>query len=170
MRTNGAQGIAVRGPVPITKSSQSRGATAHIAARSARNVRGGLIRPGSFPPRRFAFRQHGLRPIDAPIRLPHQRLRKAFDLPPRRRLFAPCGFPLRLWGGVDYGRLVATEPDPPHPTGKALRAMGRASVEAVTACFTRCGAPVRKAIPIRVDSELPGMTRWTRWGTRLGER
>jgi len=63
-----------------TKSSRSRIAAAHIAAWYAPSAHGGSIRPESFPPEASASRQYGLRPVDAPVRIPHEPRRKPSDL------------------------------------------------------------------------------------------
>ena len=54
----------------------------------------------------------------------------------RRRVAAFCPLCVSRCGCeavVEDGRLVGTEPDPSHPTGKALCAKGRASPELVEA-------------------------------------
>ena len=59
---------------------------------------------------------------------------------------------------VEDGRLVAVEPDPSHPTGKALCGKGRAAPSwsiTKTACSTRCAARARRT-PARVAAHKLG--------------
>src|SRR5689334_12551111 len=73
---------------------------------------------------------------------------------------------------VEDGRVLAIEPDPAHPTGKALCAKGRASpalVEAPDRLLYPCAALVRRVIPIRVGDAFPGTRRWTRQRRQCGE-
>jgi anaerobic selenocysteine-containing dehydrogenase len=63
--------------------------------------------------------------------------------PRRIPAFCPlCGSRCGCEAVVENGRLVAIEPDPSHPTGKALCAKGRASPE-LTAGW---GPPSRKPV------------------------
>jgi anaerobic selenocysteine-containing dehydrogenase len=66
---------------------------------------------------------------------------------------------------VEDGRLVGIEPDPSHPTGKALCAKGRASPELVEAT-DRLLYPMRRTRP-KGDSD-PGWQRIT-WDEALNE-
>jgi anaerobic selenocysteine-containing dehydrogenase len=66
---------------------------------------------------------------------------------------------------IEGGRLVALEPDPSHPTGKALCAKGRASPELVEAS-DRLLFPVRRTRP-KGDPD-PGWQRIS-WDEALGE-
>src|SRR6516165_7708586 len=66
---------------------------------------------------------------------------------------------------VEEGRLVAIEPDPFHPTGKALCAKGRASPELVDAS-DRLLYPMRRTRP-KGDPD-PGWQRIT-WDEALSE-
>ena len=73
---------------------------------------------------------------------------------------------------VEDGRLLAIEPDPAHPTGKALCAKGRASpalVEAPDRLLYPVRRTRRKGDPIRVDDAFPGTRRWTRQRRQCGE-
>jgi anaerobic selenocysteine-containing dehydrogenase len=87
--------------------------------------------------------------------------------PLRRRVPA---FPLctSRWGCeavVEDGRLVALEPDPSHPTGKALCAKGRASPELVEAP-DRLLFPLRRTRP---KGDLDPGWRRIGWDEALGE-
>jgi anaerobic selenocysteine-containing dehydrogenase len=67
----------------------------------------------------------------------------------RRRVAAFCPLCVSRCGCeavVEDGRLVAIEPDPSHPTGKALCAKGRASPELVEA-KDRLLYPMRRTRP-----------------------
>jgi len=66
---------------------------------------------------------------------------------------------------VENGRLVAIEPDPSHPTGRALCAKGRASPELVEAS-DRLLYPMRRTHP-KGDPD-PGSQRIT-WDEALAE-
>src|SRR6202048_5487844 len=66
---------------------------------------------------------------------------------------------------VEDGRLVAIDPDPSHPTGKALCAKGRASPELVEAT-DRLLYPMRRTRP-KGDPD-PGWRRIT-WDEALNE-
>ena len=74
-------------------------------------------------------------------------------------------FALRLRGGLEDDKLVAIEPDPSHPTGKALCAKGRASPELVEAP-DRLLYPVRRTRP-KGDRD-PGWRRIS-WNEALDE-
>jgi len=86
----------------------------------------------------------------------------------RRRVAAFCPLCVSRCGCeavVDDGRLVAIEPDPLHPTGKALCAKGRASPELVEAT-DRLLYPMRRTRP-KGDPD-PGWRRIT-WDEALNE-
>ena len=84
----------------------------------------------------------------------------------RRRIPAFCALCVSRCGCeaiVENGRLVAIEPDPSHPTGKALCAKGRASPELVAAP-DRLLYPLRRTRP-KGDPD-PGFRR-IGWDFRL---
>src|ERR1700719_2109549 len=86
----------------------------------------------------------------------------------RRRVAAFCPLCVSRCGCqavVENGRLVAIEPDPSHPTGKALCAKGRASPELVEAT-DRLLYPMRRTRP-KGDPD-PGWRRIT-WDEALDE-
>ena len=86
----------------------------------------------------------------------------------RRRIAAFCPLCVSRCGCeavVEDGRLVAIEPDPSHPTGKALCAKGRASPELVEAS-DRLLYPMRRTRP-KGDPD-PGWRRIT-WDEALDE-
>ena len=86
----------------------------------------------------------------------------------RRRVAAFCPLCVSRCGCeavVEDGRLVAIEPDPSHPTGKALCAKGRASPELVEAT-DRLLYPMRRTRP-KGDPD-PGWQRIT-WDEALAE-
>src|SRR6202011_1063440 len=86
----------------------------------------------------------------------------------RRRVAAFCPLCTSRCGCeavVEGGRLVALEPDPAHPTGKALCAKGRASPELVEAA-DRLLFPLRRTRP-KGDPD-PGWQRIT-WDEALNE-
>src|SRR6202795_3573500 len=86
----------------------------------------------------------------------------------RRRVAAFCPLCVSRCGCeamVEDGRLVGIEPDPSHPTGKALCAKGRASPELVEAP-DRLLYPVRRTRP-RGDPD-PGLRRIS-WDEALDE-
>jgi anaerobic selenocysteine-containing dehydrogenase len=86
----------------------------------------------------------------------------------RRRVAAFCPLCVSRCGCeavVEDGRLVAIEPDPSHPTGKALCAKGRASPELVEA-IDRLLYPMRRTRP-KGDRD-PGWQRIT-WDEALDE-
>jgi anaerobic selenocysteine-containing dehydrogenase len=86
----------------------------------------------------------------------------------RRRIAAFCPLCVSRCGCeavVENGRLVAIEPDPSHPTGKALCAKGRASPELVEAT-DRLLYPMRRTRP-KGDPD-PGWRRIT-WDEALDE-
>src|ERR1700736_1948669 len=86
----------------------------------------------------------------------------------RRRVAAFCPLCVSRCGCeavVEDGRLVAIEPDPSHPTGKALCAKGRASPELVEAT-DRLLHPMRRTRP-KGDAD-PGWQRIT-WDQALNE-
>jgi anaerobic selenocysteine-containing dehydrogenase len=86
----------------------------------------------------------------------------------RRRVAAFCPLCVSRCGCeavVEDGRLVAIEPDPSHPTGKALCAKGRASPELVEAT-DRLLYPMRRTRP-KGDPD-PGWRRIT-WDEALDE-
>jgi anaerobic selenocysteine-containing dehydrogenase len=86
----------------------------------------------------------------------------------RRRVAAFCPLCVSRCGCeavVEDGRLVAIEPDPSHPTGKALCAKGRASPELVEAT-DRLLYPMRRTRP-KGDPD-PGWRRIT-WDEALNE-
>ncbi len=78
---------------------------------------------------------------------------------------ALCGSRCGCEAVVEDGRLVAIEPDPSHPTGKALCAKGRASPELVEAS-DRLLYPVRRTRP-KGDPD-PGWRRIS-WDEALNE-
>jgi anaerobic selenocysteine-containing dehydrogenase len=89
-------------------------------------------------------------------------------MPGERRLAAFCPLCVSRCGCeavVEDGRLIAVEPDPSHPTGKALCAKGRASPELVEAS-DRLLYPMRRTSP-KGDSD-PGWRRIT-WDEALDE-
>src|SRR5215469_5798745 len=86
----------------------------------------------------------------------------------RRRVAAFCPLCVSRCGCeavVEDGRLVAIEPDPSHPTGKALCAKGRASPELVEAS-DRLLYPMRRTRPKGASD--PGWQRIT-WDEALNE-
>src|SRR6266403_3272496 len=88
--------------------------------------------------------------------------------PERRRVPAFCPLCVSRCGCeavVEDGRLIAIEPDPLHPTGKALCAKGRASPELVEAT-DRLLHPMRRTRP-KGDPD-PGWQRIT-WDEALNE-
>src|SRR5438477_5307004 len=85
-----------------------------------------------------------------------------------RRIQGYCALCVSRCGSiavVENGRFVAIEPDPSHPTGKALCAKGRASPELVEAP-DRLLYPVRRTRP-KGDAD-PGWRRIS-WDEALNE-